>query len=124
MKHKIYLSLTDAEYKTLKSMVQSSTFDKSNNLILQFPAKENKDDYIKLQVYSVLSDFSRCDPNKFNDSSDLKQDLGLALYHKQALKNSFQNIIQHFRLDGYLTVKECEGLVKVGDCIKLIKSKL
>jgi hypothetical protein len=106
------------------SMLQSGNFDTSNALISQFIAQEDRDVYVRDHVYCSLSNSSGYDPSTFNDLSDLKEDLGLAIYHKQALKNSFQNILQRFRPDGYITVKECEGLVKVGDCIKLIKSKL
>ncbi|MBL0295231.1 MAG: hypothetical protein IPQ04_13535 [Saprospiraceae bacterium] len=47
MKHKIYLSLTDAKYKTLKAMLQTDDFGNVNTLTSQFAAKENGKQLLK-----------------------------------------------------------------------------
>ncbi|MBL0191614.1 MAG: hypothetical protein IPQ18_09800 [Saprospiraceae bacterium] len=50
MKHKIYLSLTDAKYKTLKAMLQTDDFGNVNTLTSQFAAKENGKQLLKLSI--------------------------------------------------------------------------
>jgi len=50
MKHKIYLSLSDAEYKTLKAMLQTDDFGNVNTLTSQFKAKENGKQLLKWSI--------------------------------------------------------------------------
>jgi hypothetical protein len=124
MKYKIYLSLNDNDIEALKTLVLAS---ESGNLSSQFKLlidKENKNEYIKHNVYLALSDISGFETDDFNDTSDLKLDLGLTLYHKRALKNYFQKIVTDLNSVKYITVKECEELKIVSDCLNLVKSKI
>jgi len=124
MKHKIYLSLTDNDIEALKTLVLASESDNLNSLFKLLIDKEDKDEYIKHNVYLALSDISGFETDDFNDNSDLKLDLGLSLYHKRALKNYFQKIVTDLNSVKTITVKECEDLKKVSDCLKLVKSKV
>lgn len=124
MKHKIYLSLNDSDIETLKTLVLASESDNLNSLFKLLIDKEDKDGYIKHNVYLSLSDISGFKIDDFNDYSDLKFDLGLSLYHKRALKNSFQKIVTDLNSVKTISVKECEDLKKVSDCLKLVKSKV
>lgn len=124
MKHKIYLSLTDKDIETLKTLVSARESDNLNSLFKLLIDKEDKDEYIKHNVYLALSDISGFSPDDFNDNSDLKLDLGLSLYHKRALKNYFQKIVYDLGSQKMISVKECEDLKKVNDCLKLVKSKI
>ncbi|WP_158858474.1 hypothetical protein [Lunatibacter salilacus] len=124
MKHKVYLSLTDEDLEKLKAVVESGESDDLNKLIKLLTDKEDKNKYIEHHVYLALSDISGFEPEKFNNDSDLKYDLGLSLYHKRALKNYFQKIIAELDSDKTITVSECEKLKKVNDCLKLVKSKI
>ena len=124
MKHKIYLSLTDSDMETLKTIVEESDSANLNSLFKLLIDKQDKDEYIKHNVYLSLSDISGFGTDAFNDNSDLKLDLGLSLYHKRALKNYFKKIVNDLGSLEIITVKECEDLKKVEDCINLIKSKI
>jgi len=124
MKHKVYLSLTDEDLEKLKAIGESGESDDLSSLIKLLTDKEDKNKYIAHQVYLALSDISGFEPEKFNDDSDLKYDLGLSLYHKRALKNYFQNIATALDSDKTITVSECEKLIKVKDCLNLVKSKV
>ena len=124
MNQNIYLSLLDIELDKLKTLLEySPTHDLDENLKLP-PGKENQDEYIHFYVYKSLADISGFKPSDFNDNSDLKSELGLSLYHKRALKNYFQKIIEDLGSSKIILVKECENLAKVSDCIKLVKSKI
>lgn len=124
MKHKIYLSLNDSDIETLKTLVLASESNNLNSLLKLLIDKEDKDEYIKHNVYLSLSDISGFEIDDFNDNSDLKLDLGLSLYHKRALKNYFQKIVTDLSSVRTISVKECEDLKKVSDCLKLVKSKV
>lgn len=124
MKHKIYLSLTDNDIETLKTLIATRESDNLNLLFKLLIDKEDKDEYIKHNVYLALSDISGFGTDDFIDDSDLKLDLGLSLYHKRALKNYFQKIVAELSSLKIITVKECEDLKKVSDCLKLVKSKI
>lgn len=124
MKQKIYLTLTDSDIEALKTLVLTSESNNFNSLFKLLIDKENKDEYIKHYVYLALSDISDFEIDEFDDNSDLKLDLGLSLYHKRALKNYFQKIVTDLNSVKTITVKECEDLKKVSDCLKLVKSKV
>jgi hypothetical protein len=124
MKHKIYLSLSDNDLEKLKALAHSSEQSDLGSMFKLLINKDDKDEYIKHNVYLSLSDISGFDPDDFNDKSDLKLDLGLSLYHKRALKNYFQKIVTDLGSTKLITVKECEELKKVNDCTKLVKSKI
>lgn len=124
MKHKIYLLLTDNDIKVLKILALASESTHLTSLFKLLIDKEDKDKYIKHNVYLALSDISGFETDDFNDNSDLKLDLGLSLYHKRALKNYFQKIARDLNSVKIITVKECEDLKKVSDCLKLVKSKV
>lgn len=124
MKHKIYLSLTDNDIEELKSLVFASESKNLNSLFKLIIDKEDKDEYIKHNVYLALSDLSGFEPDDFNENSDLKLDLGLSNYHKRALKNYFQKILTNLNSSKIITLKECEDLKTVNDCLKLLKSKI
>lgn len=124
MKHKIYLSLTENDIGKLKALVETNGRSKLTSLVRLLVDKKDKDKYIKHHVYLALSDISGLDPDDFSDMSDLKLNLGLSLYHKRALKNYFQRIVKNLNSVKLITVKECEDLKKVSDCLKLVKSKI
>lgn len=124
MKHKIYLSLSDKDIEKLKAIIEARESDSLNILFKLLIDKDDKDKYIKHNVYMALSDLSGFEIGKFNDNSDLKLDLGLSLYHKRALKNYFQNIVTDLGAVKIVSVKECEELKKVSDCLKLVKAKI
>ncbi|HSI76515.1 MAG TPA: hypothetical protein VK957_11480 [Lunatimonas sp.] len=124
MKHKVYLSLTDEDLEKLKAFAESGESDELSAMIKLLTDKKDKAQYIAHQVYLALSDISGFEPDKFNDESDLKYDLGLSLYHKRALKNYFQNIVTELNSDKTITIPECENLKKVKDCLTLVKSKI
>uniref|UniRef100_UPI00404A0F3F hypothetical protein n=1 Tax=Flavobacterium sp. TaxID=239 RepID=UPI00404A0F3F len=124
MKHKIYLSLTDSDIEALKALVSANESNNLNSLFKLLIEKKDKDEYIKHNVYLSLSDISGFEIDDFNDNSDLELDLGLRLYHKRALKNYFQKIVTDLNFVKTISVKECEDLKKVSDCLKLVKSKV
>ncbi len=124
MKHKVYLSLTDEDIEKLRAIVETGKSDELSSLVKLLTDKEDKAKYIEHHVYLALSDISGFEPDKFNDESDLKYDLGLSLYHKRALKNYFQHIVTELDSDKSITVSECEKLKNVKDCINLVKSKI
>ncbi|WP_025142842.1 hypothetical protein [Pedobacter jeongneungensis] len=124
MKRKIYLSVTDSDIDQLKTFLPALKSENLNSLFNLLIEKENVDEYIRHYTYLALSDMSGFEPNDFKDNSDLKFDLGLSLYQKRALKNYFQKVTNDLGSQKNITVKECEDLKKVIDCLKLIKSKL
>ena len=124
MKRKIYLSVTDSDIDQLKTFLPTLKSDNLNSLFNLLIEKEDVDEYIRHYTYLALSDMSGFEPNDFEDNSDLKFDLGLSLYQKRALKNYFQKVTNDLGSQKNITVKECEDLKKVIDCLKLIKSKL
>lgn len=124
MKHKIYLSLTDNDIQDLKTLILASESDNLNSIFKLLIDKDDKHEYIRHKVYLALSDISGFEVDDFNDNSDLKLDLGLSLYHKRALKNYFQKIVTDLNSIKTISVKECESLKKVNDCLKLINSKV
>ncbi|WP_407498453.1 MULTISPECIES: hypothetical protein [Elizabethkingia] len=124
MKQKIYLSLTDNDIKVLKAFVETKGSDDLKSLLKLQIEKEDQDSYIRHNAYLALSDMSGFKTEDFNDNSHLTYDLGLRLYHKRALKNYFQKIVNDLKSAKLITVKECENLEKVKDCLELIKSKL
>jgi hypothetical protein len=124
MKHKIYLSLSDYDLEKLKALVHTSEQSDLSSMFKLLINKDNKDKYIKHNVYLSLSDISGVDTDDFNDNSDLKIDLGLSLYHKRALKNYFQKIVTDLDSTNLITVLECEELKKVSDCTELVKKKV
>ncbi|AEE48797.1 hypothetical protein [Haliscomenobacter hydrossis] len=124
MNHKIYLSLTDNDIEVLKTLLSTSQSENLNLLLKLFIDKEDKDEYIRHKVYLSLSDLSGFEPDDFNDNSDLNLDLGLKQYHKKSLKNYFQRIVKDLKSVKIITVKECEALNDVNDCLKLVKSKI
>ena len=124
MNQNIYLSLTDIELNKLKTLLENSPAHDLNEILKLPPGKENQEEYIHFYVYKSLSDISGFKTSDFNDNSDLKSDLGLSLYHKRALKNYFQKIVEDLDSSKIILVKECENLVKVSDCIKLVKSRI
>ena len=124
MKQKIYLSLSDNELDKLKTLLDNSSSNELGSILNLPPGKENQEEYIRFYVYKSLADLSGFKTTDFNDKSDLKSDLGLSLYHKRALKNYFQKIVTDLGSSKIILVKECENLVKVNDCIKLLKSKI
>jgi len=123
MKHKFYLSLDDNELKSLQALISDES-NTLNNLFENFINIQDQDAYVKHHVYLSLSDISGFNIDDFDNNSDLKIDLGLSMYHKKALKNYFQKIVKELNSINIITVKECEGLIKVNDCLKLVKSKI
>lgn len=124
MKHKIYLTVAERDLKKLEKIVNDSASDELSDLIKLLIEKDDTDKYIRHHVYLALSDISGFEPEKFNDDSDLKLDLGLGIYHKRALKSYFQHIVLDLGSTKPITVAECERLKTVQDCLKLVKSKL
>jgi hypothetical protein len=57
------------------------------------------------------------------DRQDLRYDVGLTTYHKQALKAPFNDIIKKLKYTGHITVEECDALVTIKDCVQLITIK-
>jgi len=124
MKHNIHLSVSEQDLDKLKDFANSVASEELKALINLLINKENSEDYIRYHVYLALSDISGFDTDAFNDKSDLKFDLGLGLYHKRALKNYFQKIVDDLKPGKAVLVSECEALKKVGDCLTLVKSKV
>ena len=124
MKQKINLSLSESELSEFRLLVDNSQINGLKNLVALLVDKDNIDEYIKRKVYEALSDLSGFDIDKIKDSQKLKIDLGLSSYHKKALKGYFMKILSDLSSEKIITVKECEDLEKVSDCIKLLKSKI
>ncbi len=124
MKQKIVLSLSKSELSEFRFLVNSSQNDDLKKLVTLLVDRDNPDEYIKRKVYEALSDLSGFDIDEINDSQKLKSDLGLTTYHKKALKGYFLKILSDLGSDKNITVKECEELEKVSDCLKLLKSKI
>ena len=118
------MCIRDSEVETLKALVEKKESKELNSLFSMLVDRKDSDQYIRHYVYLSLSDISGFSPDLFNDNSDLRFDLGLGLYHKRALKNYFQKIVSDLNSTRIITVKECEDLKKVRDCLKLIKSKI
>lgn len=120
---KIHLSLTESDMMLLKDIVTKRSPDNLNSLLELLVEKEDEDEYIRYNVYLALSDISGYSIDDFEDDTNLKSGLGLSLYHKKALKNYFQSIADDLGFSKVITVRECEELKKVSDCLTLVKSK-
>lgn len=124
MGKKITLLYEDNDLPLLQNLVQgaaSDTLKKSLAVALGIAAPQ---DAIKHKAYAALSDISGYDIATINDEQDLTADLGLSSYHKKALKNYFNRILEELGSQNTVTIGECQALKKVKDCTKLIKSKL
>lgn len=124
MAHKITLLLEDGDVKSLLNFAKTLP---ASTLKTQIEVQVNlvsKNQYVRHHVYLALADLSGYDYSHIKDTQTLKADLGLGLYHKRALKNYFQKIITDLNSNNIITVKECEDLAKVSDCMTLVTSKL
>ncbi|WP_131694665.1 hypothetical protein [Dyadobacter tibetensis] len=124
MVHRINLTLSDAEVKLLLSLIKDTDLEGLKTALNTLAGRADQEAYIRQQVYQALSDLSGYQQEAFNDSSDLKADLGLSNYHKRSLKNYFQNTIESLGSKEVIAVKECETLTKVIDCLNLVNAKL
>ena len=124
MKQKILLSLNKSELSEFRLLVNNSQIHDLKELVTLLIDRENSDEYIKRKVYEALSDLSGFDIDYIEDNHQLKTDLYLNNYHKKALKGYFLRILSDLGSDRIVTVRECEKLEKVSDCVELLKSKL
>src|SRR3954464_4507843 len=92
--------------------------------------KDDKDEFIKHHVFLALSDISGIEIREIikaqedGNDQDLKFDLGLSIYHKKSLKTYFDNILSELESQKTVSIRECQELEKVSDCMQLINSKL
>lgn len=124
MKYKISLLLDEDDINLL---IEFSNTTDSVNLKSQIVSQASlikSDEYIKHHVYLALADISGKDYSFISDEKSLKTDLGLSLYHKRSLKNYFQKIVSDLNSNKIITVKECEDLIAVKNCLTLVKSKV
>lgn len=124
MKQKIILSLNEDELNQFRSFVKESQIKELIELVKLVTEKDDADAFIKRRVFEVLSDRSGIEIESLNESLELKNDLGLTLYHKKSLKIPFQRIVSEMKSTKIITVRECEKLQIVSNCISLIRSKI
>lgn len=128
--NKIFLTLTNEELVAFQALVNKNATDRVSALVNLQIDKEDSDEFIKQRVFLALSDLSGLDIQTIEqgqqngNDADLKLDLGLSLHHKKSLKSYFDSILADLKSTKIVTVKECESLAKVSECLKLVKSKL
>jgi len=105
-----------ASFPGNKDLVQS-LFDKMS-------ARIRKEQYIKHQVFIILSTIGSKKYEELNEDQNLKYDLHLTIYHKRALKGSFEDILKEMGSSKTISYVDCEKLEKVSDCIALLRGKL
>jgi enoyl-[acyl-carrier-protein] reductase (NADH) len=98
--------------------------DLMKNLFDKMRARIKQEQYIKHHVFIVLSTMGSKRYEELNEDQNLKYDLHLTIYHKRALKSSFENILKEFGSSKTITYDDCEKFEKVSDCIALLRGKL
>ncbi|CAM1353527.1 MULTISPECIES: hypothetical protein [Tenacibaculum] len=124
MKQRILLSFDSQELKEFKTVINNSNNQTLQNLVKLVTERQDTDEFIKRKVFEALSDLSNCDIDEIKVDQNLKNHLGLTIYHKKSLKTYFQRIINELNANAIISVRECEILTNVSTCIQLIKSKL
>lgn len=125
MNQKVTLFLNESELLELRNFINDESNSQNlNNQIQLSIERNNLEDFVKRKVFEELSSLSGFEIQDIKESQNLKDDLGLRIYHKKALKIPFQRIVWNLNSSGIITVSECASLVTVINCINLIKSKL
>jgi hypothetical protein len=124
MNKQIYLALSEQQSLQLREMLATNTDINTLQPLIQQLNTTNSDEFIRSQVIAALAHMSGKMASSIKDTHDLTIELGLTMYHKRALKLPFQRILANLNGTAVITLKECEKLKKVSDCIKLVKGKI
>jgi hypothetical protein len=94
------------------------------NIILEKTKKTIKNEkYIKHHVFLTLANFGSKKYNEISETDDLRLNLNLTMYSQRALRTPFQKILEELNSQNRISVKECDDLTTVADCVSLIRSK-
>jgi len=94
------------------------------NIILEKTKRTIKNEkYIKHHVFLILANSGSKKYDEISEKDDLRLNLNLAVYRQRSLRSPFQKILEELNSQNKISVKECDNLVTVSDCISLIRSK-
>lgn len=124
MPRKIVITVEETDIPMLQVFINDQGSEVLQSSFTAAIGEAARDDVIRYKVFVALSDLSGYDISYISEGQDLALNLGLTLYQKRALKSYFNTILQELGGSANVSVRECEQLMKVRDCLNLVKSKL
>ena len=95
------------------------------NLLREFEPLEVDENYMKLQVFSILAFHSGFDIKEIKENQNLKFELGItSMQEKWLMVKKFNSLIRELGGKKLFTREESDKLEFVSDCLKAVKSKL
>ena len=112
------------ELKQIDSNYNFNQIGKLMSTLNSFNSFEDDNEYLKFQVFSIISYYSGYEVKEINDNQNLKFDLSIKKSEKILFIKKFNDLILELGGDKKIKKAELNEVESVGDCLKLIISKL